>query len=159
MYNGLRLIEYRFLWLACILLDELLMKVAIPVWVDRISPVFDVARRLLIMEIENGVEISREKMALNEMALAPRAIYIVELGVQVLICGAISWPLEMALSSSGIQVIPHICGNVDEVLKAFLAGRLINDGFLMPGCCGRRRRFRGRVPRMQSRFDLQGDNQ
>jgi predicted Fe-Mo cluster-binding NifX family protein len=62
--------------------------------------------------------------------------------VDALICGAISWPLELALTSAGIEVIAQTCGDVDEVLEAFLAGQLEQEKFLMPGCCGRRRRFR-----------------
>jgi predicted Fe-Mo cluster-binding NifX family protein len=59
----------------------------------------------------------------------------------VLICGAISRPLEAMLLSAGVEVIPQTCGPVEEVLKAFMSGKLTEKAFLMPGCCGRRRRF------------------
>lgn len=103
----------------------------------------DVARRLLLVEIAGGVEVSRSEVELGEITVPARARRIRELGVQVLICGAVSWPLEAMLASAGMQVIPQTCGGVDEVLGAFLSGGLAGGGFLMPGCCGRRRRFRG----------------
>ena len=48
-------------------------------------------------------------------------------------------PLELALASAGIEIIPQTCGEIEEVLDAYLAGRLRQGEFLMPGCCGRRR--------------------
>jgi len=119
------------------------MKLAIPHWQGRISPVFDVAGRVLIIEI-NGVEQSREDLAFDMEAPHTRAARLAETGADVLICGAISWPLEMAISAAGIEVIPHTCGDVESVLAAFIEGRLNQSAFLMPGSCGRRRRFHGR---------------
>jgi hypothetical protein len=57
------------------------------------------------------------------------------------ICGGISWPLEVMLLSARVEVIPQTCGSVEDVLKAFMSGRLTEQAFVMPGCCGRRRRF------------------
>ena len=50
-----------------------------------------------------------------------------------MICGAISRHVEMVLTGSGILVIPNTCGKVDDVLEAFLNGRLNEKAFLMPG--------------------------
>lgn len=118
------------------------MKIAIPQWQGRVSPVFDVAANLLIVEVVEGRETGRQ--AICPLAVDPlaRARHVAQLQVDVLICGAVSWPLEMALSSEGVRVISHICGEVEEVLKAFVEGRLSAEEFSMPGCCGRRRRMR-----------------
>lgn len=119
------------------------MKVAIPDWQGRISPVFDVAAHLLVAEVEDGRILARLLVLMNEDGLHARAKQVSGLGVDVLICGAISRPLELALASAGVEVAPQTCGDVEDVLSAFVAGRLSQDAFLMPGCCGRRRRFRG----------------
>jgi predicted Fe-Mo cluster-binding NifX family protein len=119
------------------------MKVAIPHWQGRVSPVFDVATQLLIAEIEDGEVVERYTLGLNASDLHARARQVAELGVDVLICGAISWPLELALANTGVDVVPQTCGQVEDILATFLAGRLGQNAFLMPGCCGRRRRFRG----------------
>ena len=119
------------------------MKVALPTWDGRVSPVFDVAKRLLVVDVERGAEISRSEVYLEETQLAARASRVTALGTHVLICGAISWPLEVTLTSVGVRVIPQTCGPVEDVLRTFLAGQLANEAFLMPGGGGRRRRFRG----------------
>lgn len=92
--------------------------------------------------IESGGEVNRQEERIDETNLARRATYVADLGVDVVICGAISWLLEASLVSAGVRVIPHTCGPVEDVLSAFLAGRLTDEAFLMPGCCGRRRRRR-----------------
>jgi predicted Fe-Mo cluster-binding NifX family protein len=119
------------------------MRVGIPTWDGHVSPVLDVARHLLVVDVEGNTEVSRNEAELAQARLGARAEQIRRLGVEVLICGAVSWPLEAMLASSGVRVIPQICGPVKDVLRAFLVGQLPNEAFLMPGCCGRRRRFRG----------------
>ena len=117
------------------------MRVAIPISDGRISPVFDAARRLLLVDIENGREVWRTEQIVGEPELGPRARRVAELGADVLICGAISRPLEAMLLSAGVEVVPQTCGPVEDVLEAFMSGRLTEQAFVMPGCCGRRRRF------------------
>jgi len=121
----------------------LLMRVGIPTWDGRVSPVLDVARRLLVVDVEGNSEVNRSEADLAGAQLGARAEQIRGLGVEVLICGAVSWPLEAILGSAGVRVIPQTCGSVEDVLRAFLAGQSLDESFLMPGCCGRRRRVRG----------------
>jgi predicted Fe-Mo cluster-binding NifX family protein len=120
------------------------MKVAIPHWQGRISPVFDVAGNVLLVDILDGKEQSRRNVHLRPEGPQARAEALAELGTDVLVCGAVSRPLEMAVSAAGIEVIPQTCGDVEQVLKAFTDGRLHQGAFLMPGCCGRLRRTHGR---------------
>jgi predicted Fe-Mo cluster-binding NifX family protein len=120
------------------------MKLAIPCWQGRVSPVFDVAGMLLLVEIEEGTERRRELAHLNMSEVETRARQLAEMGADVLVCGAISWPLELAVCAAGVEVISQICGDVDQVLTAFLDGHLSEDVFLMPGCGRRPRRFRTR---------------
>jgi len=120
------------------------MKVAIPVWQGRVSPVFDVAGQLLVADLVEDAEASRREYPLPSAEPEQRAGQLAELQVETLICGAISQGLEALLSENGIKVYGRICGNVDEVLKAFVAGTLGGAQYAMPGCCGQaRRRFRG----------------
>jgi len=120
------------------------MKVAIPHWQGRVSPVFDVAGNVLVVEVDDGVDQARRDVVFDVEDPQGRAARLTETGANVLVCGAISWPLEMAVSAVGIEVISQTCGDVECVLSAFIDGRLDQDAFLMPGCCGRRRQFRGR---------------
>ena len=120
------------------------MKVCVPIWAGRVSPVLDVARRLVVAELEAGNEISRKEEPVAETDIFRRAQRIRELGVDMLICGAVSRPLEDMLRANGVQVIPWVCGPVDDVLELFISGQPLSPDYLMPGCCGRGQRGRGR---------------
>lgn len=117
------------------------MKVAIPQWQGRVSPVFDVAGNLLLVEYDNGCEVRREEVRLAETGLLARAAELSRVGADVLICGAISAPLEARLAAAGVRVLSFVCGTVEEILAGFLAGQLASPAYLMPGCRGRRRRM------------------
>jgi predicted Fe-Mo cluster-binding NifX family protein len=128
------------------------MKIAIPYWQDRISPVFDNANRLLLVNIENGREIMREETQIMEKEPLARVKYLHTLGADVLICGAISRSLQLALDSEGITVIAQICGPVDEVINAYTRNQLTDQEFFMPGCCSHERK-RQRSCRSQKSTD------
>lgn len=112
------------------------MRVAIPVWNGRVSPVFDTARQLLVTEIEEGREPSRTQEELAEGFPLSRARRLAELGVSVLICGAISRPLATLLAATGVRVVSWTAGPVDDVLAAYLGGQLPDPRWRMPGCSG-----------------------
>ena len=118
------------------------MKVAIPHWQGRVSPVFDVASHVLLVDVDAGMERGRQDTRLDAGVPRARASLLAGLGADVLVCGAISRQQETALSAAGVRVISYICGDVEEVLMAFTNGQLGEDGFLMPGRCGQRRRSR-----------------
>ena len=114
------------------------MRIAIAAHDDRVSPVLDVARLLVVIDVDDGAERSRRELDLSGVSLTARVREIKDAAIGVLICGAISRPLEAALIAEGIQVIPQICGPTHEVLAAFLSQQLTGERYLMPGCCGRR---------------------
>jgi len=107
----------------------------------RISPVFDTAGSVLLVDVENGRELRRELRSLDQNQLLARAEEFLKLEADVLLCGAISAPLEALLISSGVHVIGFLCGPVDEVLAAFLNGDIGKPRFLMPGCRAWRQRL------------------
>jgi len=115
------------------------MYVAIPTLADRVSPVFDVAQNVLLVELDEAHEVYRQTVPLHSQDIAHRAAELAQYGVNVLICGAVSRPLEELLRAAGIHVIAQTCGPVEEVLRAFADNRLDQRAFLMPGCCGARR--------------------
>jgi predicted Fe-Mo cluster-binding NifX family protein len=110
------------------------MKVAVPNWEGRISPVFDVAENILLVDASDGCEHLRKEVNLPPRDPFERARLLKTLGTDVLICGMLSLPQQRALVSAGIQIIPHICGEVGEVIEAFLGGQLDRQPLAMPGC-------------------------
>jgi predicted Fe-Mo cluster-binding NifX family protein len=110
------------------------MRIAIPIWEDKLSPVLDTASRLMIVEEVDGSESSRFEIYMDEEDLSRRCVRIQGIGVDILICGAVSRPFLRMLRASGITIIPEIAGQVDDVLRAYFQGTLLHSGFLMPGC-------------------------
>jgi len=111
----------------------IIVKIAIAKWEDRISPVFDVSESLLLIDIDRKSRKEHRTVTLIHRHPLQRAREVADLGVDVLICGAISHALERSLIGAGIEVNGFICGNIDLVTEAYLDGRLAQDRFQMPG--------------------------
>lgn len=114
--------------------------------VGRVSPVLDVASNLQIFEVENGRAKQREEKVLVSRDPYSRAREVSGHGVKTVICGAVSRPLQQALHALGVNVLGFVCGSIEDVIRAFVEGRLENEKFLMPGCCGQGRRFGHQQP-------------
>ncbi|MFH1476486.1 MAG: hypothetical protein ABIH24_03200 [Verrucomicrobiota bacterium] len=95
------------------------------------------------MEAKEGKLINRQEYDLGSSEPFAKVIRLTELGIDTLICGAVSHPLADMIIARGIKLVPFVAGETDQVAKAYLAGNLLNTSFAMPGCCGRRRAFRG----------------
>ncbi|MBA7631033.1 hypothetical protein ES703_38560 [subsurface metagenome] len=126
-------------------------KIAIPEWQGCVSAVFDFANRLLLIDIDGNEEINRAEIALPDEPVLQRVTSLKNLGVDVLICGAISRPLSFMITGLGIEVLPYISGRIDEVLNAYLTGRLTEQRFSMPGCWAGARKGFGRGHRGRRR--------
>jgi predicted Fe-Mo cluster-binding NifX family protein len=101
------------------------MKVGITVWGKRISPVFDAALTLLIVDIEGNRVVGRQFLSCRQGGADELIRLLVEAGAQVLICGAISREPARLIEMRGIQLVPFIAGRVDHVLEMFAAGSSI----------------------------------
>ena len=135
------------------------MKVAIPIWEDRVSSALDFSQRLIVVELNETGEVSRSQITLSDPSPFVRLARLRELGVNVLICGAVSQPLASVSAAQGIQLLPYVTGGVDDVLRAYQDGRLNLPQFRLPGwwpgarrgfgrrCCHRRGR---RGPRQRA---------
>jgi predicted Fe-Mo cluster-binding NifX family protein len=121
------------------------MRVAIPLWQGRVSPVFDEANRILLIDVTENQEQHRQEESLMSRNPFERAQLLPRLGVDLLICGMISQTQQSALASAGIRIIPHICGRMEEVIGAFLDGRIESGGLRMPGCSGDKRSGKQKV--------------
>jgi len=118
------------------------VRIGLPIWNSNVSPVFDVARQLLIVDVESGKEVNRLQSEIADFFPPRKVRRLKELGVEVLICGGISQVLAAMLEGAGIQVISWVSGDVEEVLRAYLSGMPPHPRLLMPGGRGWRWRFR-----------------
>ncbi|MFO7899077.1 MAG: NifB/NifX family molybdenum-iron cluster-binding protein [Planctomycetota bacterium] len=131
-------------------------KIAVPVHLGRVSPLFDAAQRLAVYQPgPAGAAASGE---IHAAGLDPqqRLAALRESGVGTLICGAISAYAHNLLAAAGVRVIPWVCGPVDGVVNAYLSGGLSAPRWAMPGCRRgarrRGRRGRGRGPGRRGRW-------
>lgn len=117
---------------------------AVAIWRGRVSPVFDVARQVLVVEVpwKRWGDWTVEEF--GERSESSRVTRLSELNIEFLVCGAISSPLWEMLIDAEIDVQPHVSGSLSQVLQAVADGRIDDPIFRMPGCVpgqqGRRRR-------------------
>ncbi|MBF0112347.1 MAG: NifB/NifX family molybdenum-iron cluster-binding protein [Desulfamplus sp.] len=123
------------------------MKIALTAWEDKISPVFDAAKTLLIVEIKDSKVVSRSVERFNQAIISNLADMLSRMSllkVDLLICGAISTVPAAIIEANGLKVISFISGNIEDVIAAYTKDESIRDDaiistFAMPGC-GRRHR-------------------
>ena len=121
------------------------MKVALSVFKGCISTVFDASQHLLVLEINGSGEQKRTMVKLETNDPIRRASQLSEEGINVLICGAISMPMQASISARSIFVYPFVRGKVEDVISAYQDGKLGQAVYALPGCRGRGRgRNRGK---------------
>lgn len=109
------------------------MRVAMTVWGDRVSPVLDCPRSLLVVEMA-GSKIVDRSVEFVEAGYLPGMMRIVRKhGVQVLICGAVSRELASIIETCDVESIPFLAGDAEIILETFARGQSISV-FAMPGC-------------------------
>ncbi len=110
------------------------MKMAVTVWENRISPLFDATRNLLIVEIDHGTVIEKHFVSIDCMSPFARAAILENMGVETLICGGVSDFFAKPIEARNIRIIPFVAGQVDKVIDAYLKNGLCQKEFRMPGC-------------------------
>jgi len=109
--------------------------IAIPVFEERISPLLDVSERFVLFEVTGNAVTQKIVININSETERLRIQKLKEIGVAVIICGAVSRYLSYIISETGIKHIPWISGPVDEVIKSFIDNTLQS---VLPakGSCG-----------------------
>ncbi len=114
------------------------MKLAITIWSNRVAPVFDVAGHLLIIEKMDGGDLEQQLIDLPKIGQLDRISLLQDLGIDELICGAISKPVYRAVLNCGVKVYPFVAGELDKVIAAWQHKMLESLSYSMPGCRHRR---------------------
>ena len=109
------------------------MRAAFATWDQRLAPVFDVARWIHVVDAEAGSVVAVNDEVLPSGMTVQRAVRLVELGVETVVCGAISRPAQDMLEAYHIGVVPFVTGELLDVVQAWLEGRLDDECFVMPG--------------------------
>ena len=118
------------------------------VWENRVSPVFDSARTLLIAEILGDALINTSCLTFDPDRPLELLQMLQAQQVVLLICGAVSEGPANMLEAAGVELISFIAGDVHRVLESFIQGDLRGTQFKMPGC-GKHICCRGKIRRGQ----------
>jgi predicted Fe-Mo cluster-binding NifX family protein len=121
-------------------------KIAVTVWGQRISPVFDSARTLLIAEIQGRTLVGTSLLTFDPERPLELLQMLRAQQVMLIICGAVSEGPASMLEAAGVELIPFIAGDVRHVLDHYLQGRSFGSEFRMPGC-GKHICCRGKIRR------------
>jgi len=109
------------------------MKTAFAVWNNRIAPVFDVARRLIVVDSAATEQDVQTQVLLTGDLPLQKAQQLSELGVDCLVCGAISRPLKSVLMAQGIRLFAYVAGDVKVVIDAWRRHPGAIETYAMPG--------------------------
>ena len=98
------------------------MKVAIPKSRRRIAPLFEVAERFLIVDLDRSPTGHARPWRIwhaGDLLIDEKCRALCAEGVEVLLCGALSKAWERYLVELGIEVHPFLLGNIDEIIPTF----------------------------------------
>lgn len=110
------------------------MRVFITVWNGRVSPVFDVAKEAVVLEVDSCKISSEKKLAMTCETNIERVEFVLDLKIDTVICGAVSRNVEMSLVEKGVTVHSFISGDISDVIQGLKEERLSEMKFAMPGC-------------------------
>ncbi len=121
------------------------MKVAIPVFNERVSPRFDNAQMFILFVAESESVVDREELCTQKWTLNKKITTLVDRDIETIICGGIDrWSMRQ-FKRYGVRIYSWVTGSVDDALSCFLKGQLASGYILEKG--GRVReqwRFRGK---------------
>ena len=126
-------------------------KTAFSYWNRRIAPVFDIAQRLHVVEIESDRITNETEETLTGDLMIQKVRHLAELGIGTLVCGAISTQFSELMVAYGIRVIPFVAGELEEVIAAWCNGSIDSRKFDMPGCTERHRIGQGAANNLMKR--------
>lgn len=103
------------------------------VWNSRISPVFDVASKGIVISGKSDIDDITE-IDLPQGSAIEKVLFLKSMGVDEIICGAITCQAESTAYANGITVHSFVSGDINEVLAAWVSNELDDTSFSMPGC-------------------------
>ena len=101
------------------------MKVSIATCQDQVCPRFDRAATLIVIDVGGERNESREVLDISGWPARGRATRVAQLGVDQLICGALSSFDEAGFEESPVRLVSQVAGPVDAVIQAVLSGTIL----------------------------------
>jgi predicted Fe-Mo cluster-binding NifX family protein len=108
-------------------------RIALPVFMDRVSPVLDTCDHLFLLEPGDEKKAAHRTVPMKGLSIYERTSEIKKLGIRFIICGAVSESFYNLLKEAGIDLRFGISGDIDDVIQAYRNGKLDQPRFRMPG--------------------------
>ncbi|MBW2003504.1 MAG: hypothetical protein JRI72_02675 [Deltaproteobacteria bacterium] len=96
------------------------MKIAIPLFKDRVAPHFGSSSQVLLVEVRNGSVYQEAKWDLGGQGPLEMAHRLLDLGVDKIICGGISRYYKEWLINKGVNVEDNRKGKASEIIEKML---------------------------------------
>lgn len=109
------------------------MNIAVTVWGNRVSPVFDSSRNLMITSIEECAVAGREFKPFNPKDPTDFMQTFHQNQIDVLICGAITQTQSSMIEADSIRLISFVTGFADDILASYIENPDQISLFNMPG--------------------------
>ena len=100
------------------------LKIAIPAFHTNISPRFDQTQAFVLLETKDGNVVARKDLKTGGWSASRKMKKLVDLGVHILICGAIDRASLEYLSFNGLNIYSWVTGEVDDAIACFLGNRM-----------------------------------
>jgi predicted Fe-Mo cluster-binding NifX family protein len=98
--------------------------IAVPVYQERISPLLDVAKKFAVYEIKEGEVKQKITLDIHTDDEPQRFEKLKEIGVSVIIGGAVSAFVSEIIHEKGIRLISWITGSVDNTIELYIKDAL-----------------------------------
>ncbi|MEJ5363308.1 MAG: hypothetical protein WBK20_00760 [Spirochaetota bacterium] len=98
--------------------------IALPIFNDRLSPLLDEARRFVVLTLNDNTISERTVIDFDEQSAFIRIERLKEMGVTVLLCGALSDVLARFIIDREILLYSWLNGTIDEVVEQYIKGAL-----------------------------------
>ncbi len=119
------------------------VKIAIPLFNNRIAPRFGCTKEIAFIEINNNEIIKEDIIDVSNLRPDSLPVKFAELKIEAVICGGINKNFQQMLHENGIKLIWGIIGDYKEVIKLYLNNQLqSNEDFCYRGRNGRGCRHR-----------------
>lgn len=108
--------------------------IAVSCWEDRISPMFESSRFLLLADDQSENPCDGTILFIGGTTLQQRISLMHQNEVQTLLCGALTEQCGLILEANGIRVIPWLTGEAKTLILALCSGHIDDEKFSLPGC-------------------------
>ena len=100
--------------------------IIIPAFGTRISPRLDFAKYVHIIKVKGKKIIERDMIQIITQNRLNRIQQIINLSPDVIICDGLTDMCFNEFGQANIEVIPWVNGEIEEIIKLYLAGKLEN---------------------------------